>query len=307
MPVSFRRTIPGLFAILVLTLALASSVRAQDDVAAQILDRINQARAAANLLPLRRNAELDVAAQTHAEDLKAHGASLGHRGSDGSTYRQRIARAGYNGQTIGENWAAYRTLDMTMDFWLHDPPHRQNILDWKYIEVGIGIMPRSTAGYIIVTDFGGGSIPSDPAPAAAAAASDAQPQPAAPAQEQAAAPEQQQPTAEPPPVIEPSPTPVPPTRKPTRKPTAVPTAIPTLVPTPEPTFIALAVEPPAPVKPLKVRGKAQAIPVEGVSIVWIGKPQTQSDPLRMTFGGALAVGGAMLLGVAVVGHKRRLR
>ncbi len=271
---------------------LAPRVNAQTEGAAQILQRINQARAQANLPPLTRNPELDAAAQTHAQDLLEHGAALGHRGSDGSNISQRIARAGYAGDAVGENWASYRTLDKIFEFWLNDPPHRKNILEPRYREIGIGVAMRANGGWIVVTDFG--------ARTGSAKAVQAE---SAPKQKKA------KPTLAPTrkPTLKPTvpPTQVPPTRKPQPKPTAVPPPAPTTAP-----IVQVAVAPAAPkpkIKPLRVRAKIARVSLQGSAGASQGNAAARGDVGRMLLGGALSMGGVMLLGLAVVGQSRRTR
>lgn len=276
----------SLSALLVTLLALlVTSAHAQEDVSAQVLRRINRARQEAGVPPLERHAQLDTAAQGHANDLLQNGAQLGHRGSDGSNIRQRIARAGYPGNVVGENWAGYRSLDKIFEFWLSDPPHYKNIVNPKYIQVGIGIAQRPNGGLIIVTDFGAPMLQREAAPA---------PPTAAPKKARA--------TLVPTPV---PPTAVPPTRRPTRQPTLAPTAIP---PAPPPTQIALAQLPAKKsIAPLRARGKMARIPLRGVSEAFLGTQETRMDMPRVVFGGALSFGGALLLALSVIGHFRYTR
>lgn len=264
---------------------------AQEDVAQQVLERINRARAEANLPPLARNAELAAAAQDHANDLLKNGAQLGHRGSDGSTIRQRIARAGYAGGTVGENWAGYRSLDKIFDFWLNDAPHRQNILNARYSEIGVGVAARANGGFLIVTDFGSPEIraesnfaPPTPKPKKARRKAVA-----------TAVPTKPRPTR----------TPIPPTRQPTRKPTRRPTAVPTPLPTAAPIRVALAPVLPKKAERLRVRGKFQQLSINAVARGSVGAVAARTENTHQLFGGALMLSGVALLGVALIGQQRR--
>ena len=271
--------IARMFVVLGLLCCLVPAAYAQDEVAGQVLARINQARAENGLPALARNPQLDAAAQAHANDLLKNGVSLGHRGSDGSNIRQRIARAGYGGSTVGENWAAYRTLDQIMNFWLNDPPHRENILKGKYREVGIGVATRANGGLIVITDFG---------------AQDNAPEIAAPAAQPPNAPKKAKATATRAKPAAPKPTPVP-TRKPTRKPTLVQVAQIAPTPTPEPTRLALAPAPKAPPKGvLHARGRANRLVLRGSATSAVGLIETNGDPLKMVLGGVLSVAGAIM-------------
>ncbi|MCG3141027.1 MAG: hypothetical protein HDKAJFGB_02197 [Anaerolineae bacterium] len=276
-------------------LALAGSAAAQQDIAAQTLTRINQARADAGLPSLTLNAQLNAAAQDHANDLQNNGVSLGHRGSDGSTIKQRIARAGYGGGTTGENWAAYRTFDQIMDFWLNDPPHRRNILHQKFREIGIGVALRANGGLIIVTDFGAPDNAPELAIATAAPTK-------APRQARVAPTKAKPATSKP-------------TRAPTRQPTPHATRVrtqaappaPTLAPQPEPTRLALAAAPPPQLKlaaPLRARGRVAQGIVRGSASALVNAPPDADASSRMALGAIMAVSGALGLGLAMAGHWR---
>jgi hypothetical protein len=292
MPLRSRVWIPLFAFVLGCWLVLGATASAQQDIAAQVLERINQARAGAGLPPLVRNALLDAAAQGHAEDILRSGSRIGHRGTDGSNIRQRIARVGYTGSPVGENWAGYRSLDVTMEFWLTDPPHARNILNPRYVEIGIGVVPRSHGGFVVVTDFGGPSAPAE------ARAEPLQP-PAQPAAQPAV--QAQVPTEIPPPV-EPTPPPPPPPTEAPVVPTTVPTPIP---PTPlPPTLVALAPPNKESAQPLKGRAKAKRLVLRGYADNYVGVQKGSGDSGRMYWGGILAVSGVLLLGVAVVGHRR---
>ncbi len=280
MRVSYKHIALLLF-VFTLVVSVVTMVSAQDDVSAQVLKRINRARAEVNLPALERNAQLDAAAQGHANDLLQNGAQLGHRGSDGSNIKQRIARAGYNGAFVGENWAGYRTLDKIFEFWLNDPPHYKNIVNAKYRQVGIGIAARANGGYIIVTDFGAQTNGA----------------------ESSAAPPTNVPQK-----IKPTEAPTKPKLQPTRKPTRQPTAVPPQIPTQVPTVVQVAIAEPSVKKslaPLRVRGKIARVVLNGRAQIAIGDARGQGDATRLWLGGALFVGGALLLSVSIVGYRRR--
>lgn len=83
-----------------------------------------QARASAGLKPLTLDPRLTAAAVVQTNDQAARG-YMGHDGSDGSTFDQRIRRQGYNLWTGGENVAeGYTTAAAVMDGWMNSPGHR---------------------------------------------------------------------------------------------------------------------------------------------------------------------------------------
>jgi uncharacterized protein YkwD len=127
--------------------------------AAELTALINEARAANGLPPYTYNSLLALAAQGHAEDCSRRG-YCSHVGSDGADLRTRLARVGYGPplNAWGENWAWDRTPDGTFHRWFDEPPgadpHRRNILNVRYTEIGIGIAPASSTAWYFIADFG---------------------------------------------------------------------------------------------------------------------------------------------------------
>jgi uncharacterized protein YkwD len=121
---------------------------------------LNQHRADAGLPPLAVNPLLTRAANLHIQDMISNNV-WGHTGSDGSNVRQRVARTGYvvDGWA-GENWAAYQTIEVGIDWWMGHGPHRQNVLNRSYKEMGIGTAPhphRQSVILVVVFTTGGSS------------------------------------------------------------------------------------------------------------------------------------------------------
>jgi uncharacterized protein YkwD len=82
------------------------------------------------------------AAQRHTEDMAARN-RLDHSGSDGSSLRDRVQRAGYSFAKVSENLAAGQaTAAAAVQTWLDSPPHRRNLLDPDLRHVGIGYASR---------------------------------------------------------------------------------------------------------------------------------------------------------------------
>ena len=134
----------------------------------QILTRLNATRAAHGLRPLVVSDGLEKAAVTHSRDLIQAGV-FQHDSPDGTSFVQRLKHfyspSGYSSWTAGEN-ILYNTADIDADTairaWLDSPPHRQNMLNPDWREVGIGSVHASTAGgtfggaptWVITMDFG---------------------------------------------------------------------------------------------------------------------------------------------------------
>ena len=127
------------------------------DAIADLATRINRERTSRGMIPYALSAELNAAAQAHANDIARTGVNS-HTGSDGSDVRDRVARAGYGayswGRRVGENWAFYFDAATAMRMWMNSAPHTHNILHPVYRELGIGIAPGKNSATIYVVDFG---------------------------------------------------------------------------------------------------------------------------------------------------------
>jgi uncharacterized protein YkwD len=116
-----------------------ASLRDAGRVRAAVLEQVNAARRKAGAQPLRASAQLDQAAQKHAEDMLARG-FFAHESPEGKTVRERAREAGYDWRAIGENIAEGQfTVDEVMDSWMKSPDHRRNILDRGFTELGVGL------------------------------------------------------------------------------------------------------------------------------------------------------------------------
>ncbi len=138
---------------------------ARDDLspeAEQVARLINQLRAAAGLPPLAVHPLLNRAATSHIASMVANGV-YGHTGFDGSSAADRVARTGYvvDGW-VGENWAVFATVVQAVDWWNGHPPHRANLLNRYYTEMGVGVWPHPAGrGLIVVVDFSTGQLGGD--------------------------------------------------------------------------------------------------------------------------------------------------
>lgn len=139
-------------------LTVGGALAQQENPALPFYTRVNDVRLANGLPPYGWSDLLAAAAQRHADDLAAHRLAS-HTGSDGSTPRQRIAEAGYaawgNGAVVGENfWTGHGNIQDALDWFMGDPPHRENLLSRRYREIGIGVATDSEGRVYYVLDFG---------------------------------------------------------------------------------------------------------------------------------------------------------
>src|SRR3954468_669896 len=116
----------------------------------QAFDLINKKRIAVGLESLVWNDELAELARLHSQDM-ADKKYFSHRGSDGTMVDDRADKLGMaNWSAIGENIAFERGFDDAANFaverWMESPAHKQNLLDqrWKETGMGVAILPDGT-------------------------------------------------------------------------------------------------------------------------------------------------------------------
>jgi uncharacterized protein YkwD len=123
----------------------------------ELLSLINESRVGAGLSLLTWSPLLACAAQAHAQDCaQRNGGS--HVGSDGARLEVRIARQGLAVRRVSENWANAQSVQNAFALWWNETPghdpHRRNILDPEYAEIGIGVANGPWGSYF-VADFAG--------------------------------------------------------------------------------------------------------------------------------------------------------
>lgn len=109
--------------------------------------------------PVSMNDEMRIASRCHSVDMGERN-RLGHDGSDGSSFSQRLGTAGYNGQPRGENVAAgYGSAQSVVNGWMNSPGHCRNIMNSGINRMGIGcyLAPGSQYGdwWTMTTGIGG--------------------------------------------------------------------------------------------------------------------------------------------------------
>jgi uncharacterized protein YkwD len=124
----------------------------------ELLQMINQRRAEAGREPLALDERLVASASEHSHDM-AERRFCRHNGSDRSSVRARIARAGYP----YNNWAGENIIcgrknpTAAMKWWMNSRPHRKNILNPNYNHIGIGIDPNGPYGPMWTLNFASGA------------------------------------------------------------------------------------------------------------------------------------------------------
>lgn len=103
----------------------------------RFLDAVNTLRAASGASQVALSAELTAAAATHSRDMSLQNRPW-HFGSDGSSPLDRVARAGFNGQMLGENISeSFESELETLTAWMTDPNTRGVMLDPRATDLGI--------------------------------------------------------------------------------------------------------------------------------------------------------------------------
>lgn len=121
----------------------------------EIASLINNARAENGLPSLTVNAQLAAAAQGHSIDMVCHNL-LSHTGSDSSSVYERVAAAGYASSYVSEIIYGSGFPQTAFDWWMNDQIHRDEILNPRVTEMGIGYAYSSASAYgsYFTVDFG---------------------------------------------------------------------------------------------------------------------------------------------------------
>jgi hypothetical protein len=163
-----------------------------------LLADTNAQRSANGVGGLSLNPKLDAAAQANADDMAARD-YWSHYTPDGNPPWIWVTNQGYSYQKLGQNLATgFNDEQSTVDGWMASPPHRENLLDPAYTEVGFGYanVPNYTAAgggpmTVVVAFYGEPQVlaasTGAPAPAGTTSTPPASPAPQPVAQSQAAA------------------------------------------------------------------------------------------------------------------------
>jgi uncharacterized protein YkwD len=101
------------------------------------------------------NQTLEDQANQYACEMLCHNFFAHENPVTGTELPDRAAEFGYDYQIIGENLAAGQESPIdVMVAWMGSPPHRENILDARFTEVGIGIRSGGSYGLYWVLELG---------------------------------------------------------------------------------------------------------------------------------------------------------
>lgn len=105
----------------------------------QVLALVNENRRRGGCENLTLDRRLIVAANRHAADMARRG-YFAHASPGGDGAGDRVRDAGYRWSRYGENIARGQSSAYeVVDGWMHSPEHRENIMDCRLDQMGIGL------------------------------------------------------------------------------------------------------------------------------------------------------------------------
>ena len=115
---------------------------------------VNQEREKQNLPLLTLSSNLSLLARAHSQDMAQH-KKLSHLSSSERPYTARLADKGFYFIERGENIAFSETFktEFIHKSLMESQAHRENILDPKFDQVGIGVVLKEESGYYVTQDF----------------------------------------------------------------------------------------------------------------------------------------------------------
>jgi uncharacterized protein YkwD len=120
----------------------------------QMLELVNQNRRRGGCGSLSLDRRLIVAAYGHAADM-ARRNYFAHESPSGDGSSDRMSEAGYRWSRYGENIARGQdSVYEVVNGWMHSPVHRENIMDCKLEQMGIGLAFAPDRTPYWVQDFG---------------------------------------------------------------------------------------------------------------------------------------------------------
>lgn len=126
------------------------------DIREEVLKHVNAARASARFCgatyypaakPLLWNGELERASRSHSLDMAVKN-YFSHDSLNGDSFVDRIEKAGYEWNLVGENISAGRaTTQAAIQSWMKSPGHCANIMKTKFSELGVACAWESNSKY----------------------------------------------------------------------------------------------------------------------------------------------------------------
>jgi uncharacterized protein YkwD len=106
---------------------------------AEVLAIVNSERTAVGCSGLTVDSRLAAAARAHSTDMATRD-YFSHTTPEGVTFDQRITNAGYRWSRVAENIAyGQRNPAAVMEAWMRSTGHRENILNCRLTQIGVGL------------------------------------------------------------------------------------------------------------------------------------------------------------------------
>jgi len=140
-----------LFVCVLLTSLRAQEITSTTDMERQIFDWTNQERAKVKAPPLKWNDRLAIAARLHSDEMVKHN-DLSHKVKDEPVFTERLSEHGAHFNAAAENVGYGDDAETLHNGWMDSSPHRANILNPVYTDMGIGIV-RSGGRLWATEDF----------------------------------------------------------------------------------------------------------------------------------------------------------
>jgi uncharacterized protein YkwD len=156
----FLRSLLVLFPLFISAPTPVLQTADEQAVAMRVIALVNDERKKAGCPALTVNPQLTAAAQGHSANMESRH-FFSHVDPDGRQPWDRMLRAGYRYRIAAENiGAGFSTPEAMVRGWMNSPGHRENILNCKLEETGVGYVQDAVEGpplrwrYYWTQDFG---------------------------------------------------------------------------------------------------------------------------------------------------------
>lgn len=145
---------------LVISLLIPSAIYASSISREGVVGLVNRERIERGLNPVSTNQKLETAAKWKAEDMIEK--DYWEHFHNGKSPWDWMKEADYNYEDAGENLAIdFTEVELMHQAWMNSPSHRDNIINSKYKEIGVGIAKGDYEGHetiIVVEMFGNPTV-----------------------------------------------------------------------------------------------------------------------------------------------------
>lgn len=136
----FMSLVVGCSAARVPASTVVETTSQETTLAREVLELVNAERSNVGVPALNWSAALADVAWLHSSDMVKRD-FFSHVNPDGEDPFARLDRAGVGYRVAGENIAfGSTTAAEVVKQWMNSPPHRENILDTDYTELGVGVV-----------------------------------------------------------------------------------------------------------------------------------------------------------------------